>query len=198
MLPISAAPARAERTCRAAWRAEGRPLFGASRTEGSGTAATGRPLFANRSRGNLARTRCAEAAETGRSRHKLAPALTRSHRVLTQQPGSRSWRRRRRGDAARRRLLVPRRTDPRFGVDADTYVRLAPIVAEPEVPLDRTLAAIEARRGEVAAPPPVHAAATSRERAGRRNPVGQKEGLPQERQPQRFEEEKGHRAQYTR
>jgi hypothetical protein len=42
-------------------------------------------------------------------------------------------------------------TDPLFGIDGETHTRLAPIVADPDVPLDRRLAAIEARRREVEA-----------------------------------------------
>lgn len=42
-------------------------------------------------------------------------------------------------------------TDPHFGLDFETSTRLQGIVGDPEVPLDRQLAAIEARRREVEA-----------------------------------------------
>jgi hypothetical protein len=40
-------------------------------------------------------------------------------------------------------------TDPLFGMDCETSERLAPIVADPDVPRDRKLNEIEARRREV-------------------------------------------------
>jgi hypothetical protein len=42
-------------------------------------------------------------------------------------------------------------TDPQFGLDVETFTRLQSIVGDSEVPLDRRLAAIEARRREVEA-----------------------------------------------
>jgi hypothetical protein len=39
--------------------------------------------------------------------------------------------------------------DPHFGIDGETWTRLAPIVANPNVPLNSKLAEIEARRSEV-------------------------------------------------
>jgi ParB-like chromosome segregation protein Spo0J len=48
-------------------------------------------------------------------------------------------------------------TDPLFGMDVETVERLAPIVADPDVPPDRKLAAIEARRREVEAMPEIDA-----------------------------------------
>jgi len=40
-------------------------------------------------------------------------------------------------------------TDPHFGIDGETFMRLALIVANPDVPRDRKLAEIETRRREV-------------------------------------------------
>jgi hypothetical protein len=42
-------------------------------------------------------------------------------------------------------------TDPHFDMDFETFTRLAPIVANPDVPLDRELALIAARRSEIEA-----------------------------------------------
>jgi hypothetical protein len=46
-------------------------------------------------------------------------------------------------------------TDPQFGLDVETFTRLQSIVGDAEVPLDRRLAAIEARRREVEALPEI-------------------------------------------
>jgi hypothetical protein len=48
-------------------------------------------------------------------------------------------------------------TDPQFGLDVETFTCLQRVVSDPEVPLDRRLAAIEARRREVEALPEVDA-----------------------------------------
>jgi hypothetical protein len=48
-------------------------------------------------------------------------------------------------------------TDPQFLLDDETFTRLQGIVGDPEVPLDRRLAAIEARRREVEALPEIDA-----------------------------------------
>jgi hypothetical protein len=48
-------------------------------------------------------------------------------------------------------------TDPQFGVDVETFDQLAPIISDPDVPLERKLAVIEARRRELEALPEVDA-----------------------------------------
>jgi hypothetical protein len=48
-------------------------------------------------------------------------------------------------------------TDPQFGLDVETFTRLQGIIGDPEVPPDRRLAAIEARRREVEALPEIDA-----------------------------------------
>jgi hypothetical protein len=48
-------------------------------------------------------------------------------------------------------------TDPHFGMDGETWTRLALIVVNPNVPPDRKLAAIEARRRETEAMPEIDA-----------------------------------------
>jgi hypothetical protein len=47
-------------------------------------------------------------------------------------------------------------TDPHFGMDGETWTRLTPIVADPDVPRDRKLNEIEARRREVEAMPRIN------------------------------------------
>jgi hypothetical protein len=48
-------------------------------------------------------------------------------------------------------------TDPHFDMDEETFMRLAPIVFNPDVPLERKLAEVEARRREVEALPEIDA-----------------------------------------
>ena len=48
-------------------------------------------------------------------------------------------------------------TDPLFGADVETWTRLAPIIADPDVPPDDKVAAIEARRHELEAMPEIDA-----------------------------------------
>jgi hypothetical protein len=48
-------------------------------------------------------------------------------------------------------------TDPQFGLDVETFTRLQGVIGDPEVPLDRKLGAIEARRREIEALPEVDA-----------------------------------------
>jgi hypothetical protein len=47
-------------------------------------------------------------------------------------------------------------TDLHFGMDGETFIRLAKIVADPDVPRDRKLNEIEARRREVEAMPRIN------------------------------------------
>jgi hypothetical protein len=47
-------------------------------------------------------------------------------------------------------------TDPHFGMDVETWTRLAPIVADPDAPRDHKLAEIKTRRLEVEAVPPIN------------------------------------------
>src|SRR6516162_3734441 len=46
-------------------------------------------------------------------------------------------------------------TDPLFGADAETWMRLAPILTDPDVPLAEKLSVIEARRHELEAMPEI-------------------------------------------
>jgi hypothetical protein len=48
-------------------------------------------------------------------------------------------------------------TDPQFGVDVETFTRLAPIIGSPDAPLEHKLAMIAARRHEIEALPEVDA-----------------------------------------
>jgi hypothetical protein len=48
-------------------------------------------------------------------------------------------------------------TDPHFDMDFETFTRLAPIVANPDVPCDRKLALIAVRRSEIEAMPKIDA-----------------------------------------
>ena len=48
-------------------------------------------------------------------------------------------------------------TDPLFGIDAGTFERLASVINDPETPIDVRIDAIEARRREVEALPPIDA-----------------------------------------
>jgi hypothetical protein len=48
-------------------------------------------------------------------------------------------------------------TDPHFGMDVETWTRLAPIVADPDVPPGRKLALITTRRREIEAMPEIDA-----------------------------------------
>jgi hypothetical protein len=47
-------------------------------------------------------------------------------------------------------------TDPHFGIDDETFTRLATLVADPDAPRDRQLVAIETRRREVEARPRIN------------------------------------------
>ena len=47
-------------------------------------------------------------------------------------------------------------TDPHFGMDGETWTRLAPIVADPDVPREHKLAVITTRRHEVEATPRIN------------------------------------------
>jgi hypothetical protein len=48
-------------------------------------------------------------------------------------------------------------TDPLFGIDGETFERLANVINNPETPIEMKIEAIEARRGEIETLPPIDA-----------------------------------------